>query len=295
MRVTESTIASNFLFNVNRTRERIVQLQSQLASGKRVLKASDDPEAADTILRLNASIARNEQFDKNVSHGISLVEASEGALNDVSDRLLEVKELLVRVKGANDADSLKAYGEQLDLILSDLVDLANTKFDDKYVFGGTRTTQPPFTLAADRSAVTENPNGITGAIQFQVAEGIKQTINLDGQEAFGGTQIFDAIIALRDELNSGTLPTDAEVNQIDAFQTSVSINVAKAGSMYTNLAAVQTRLYDQRVNLMSLLSVHQDTDIASATLNLKHEEIMLDAALNTGAQIIPKSLLDFLR
>jgi flagellar hook-associated protein 3 FlgL len=295
MRVTESTIASNFLFNVNRSRERIIQLQSQLASGKRVLKASDDPEAADTILRLNASIARNEQFDKNVSNGIAMVETTEGALNNVSDRLLEVKDILVRVKGASDADSLKAYSEQLDLILSDLVDLANTKFDDKYVFGGTRTTQQPFTMAADRSAVTTNPNGITGSIEFQVAEGIKQTINIDGQEGFGGTQIFDAIIALRDELKNGTLPTAAEADQIDAFQTSVSISTAKAGSMYTNLYAVQTRLYDQRVNLMSLLSVHQDTDIASATLNLKHEEIMLDAALNTGAQIIPKSLLDFLR
>ena len=39
----------------------------------------------------------------------------------------------------------------------------------------------------------------------------------------------------------------------------------------------------------------RDTDVAEATLTLKNREIMLDAALNTGAQILPKSLLDFLK
>ncbi len=295
MRVTESTIATNFLFNVNKSRERIVQLQSQLATGKRVLRPSDDPQAADIILRLNGSIARNEQFEKNVTNGLALVETTESALDQFSNHLLEIKELLVRIKGTAEPDSLKTYAEQLDLILSDLVDIANTKFDGKYIFGGTRTLTPPYALAADRSAVTENPNGVTGSIEFQVAEGIKQVVNINGQEAFGGTQIFDAIIALRDDLRGGTLPSGAQADQIDTFVDSITNVGSKAGSMYTNLAAVQARLYDQRIELMGLLSIHQDTDIAESTLRLKHEEIMLDAALNTGARILPKSLLDFLQ
>ncbi|MDH3252677.1 MAG: flagellar hook-associated protein FlgL [Ignavibacteria bacterium] len=286
MRVTEGTIASNFLFNVNKSRERIVQLQSQLATGRRVLRPSDDPQAADTILRLNGSILRNEQFEKNATNGIALVETTESALDNFSNHLLEIKEMLVRMKGTAEPDSLKAFAEQLDLILSDLVDIANTKFDGKYIFGGTRTLTQPYTLASDRSAVTENPNGVTGSIEFQVGEGIRQVVNIDGLEAFGGTQIFDAVIAMRDVLRAGTLPTAAQADQIDTFLGSMNNTGAKAG---------QARLFDQRVELMGLLSIHQDTDIAESTLRLKHEEIMLDAALNTGARIIPKSLMDFLR
>jgi hypothetical protein len=47
--------------------------------------------------------------------------------------------------------------------------------------------------------------------------------------------------------------------------------------------------------LESLLSVDQDTDFAEASLLLKKEELMLDAALSTGARLIPKTLMDFLR
>ena len=294
IRVTESTVTANYLSNVNQTRARIVQLQGQLASGKRVNVSSDDPSAADTILRLNGAIARSEQYEKNVTDGQSMVDTTGSSLNDFVNHLIEIKEILVRAKGGAEADVLKVHAERLDQILSELVDTANTKFNGKYIFGGTNTTAQPFTLNAARSAVTANPAGITGTIEFQVGEGIKQTVNIDGQEAFNGVQIFSLIIQIRDAMMNGQEPTPAQADALNTALDDVSNKVGKSGSMSANLTSIQSRLLDQRIQLFGLLSQQQDTDIAEATLRLKHEEIMLDAALNTGARIIPKSLLDYL-
>jgi len=295
MRVTESTIAANFLANLNRSRARIVQLQSQLATGKRVLKPSDDPLATGTILRLNDAISRNEQFEKNVTDAQAMIETTGSSLDGFSNILLEVKEILVRVRNGAVADGLGIYADRIDQLLDEAVNIANTKFNGKYIFGGTNTLQQPFTLAPDRSAVTANPNGITGSIEYQVAEGLRQVVNIDGQEAFNGTQIFTALIQLRDQLQNGQIPSPADADQIDAMMEYVNNKGGKAGSIQTNLRSLEVRLLDQRLELTGLLSIHQDADFAEGALKLKHEESMLDAALAIGARLIPTSLLDFLK
>ena len=295
MRVTESTIASNYLNNLNKTRERIVQLQTQLATGKRVNKSSDDPVAADTILRLKGVIDKNEQYSRNADDGLSLIEQTEFGLDQFGEGLMKVKEMLVRINSDIDQDGLNAFAEEMDHILSDMVDVANTKFNGKYIFGGTNTMTPPFALAPDRSAVTANPAGITGSIEYNVGEGVYQQVNIDGQEAFQGTTMFQQIIALRDGLRAGVLPTPAQSDSLNQALQYVTGVGAKSGALQTSMTAVGTRLDDQRIKMMELLSMQQDTDIAESTLQMKHEEIMLEAALNTGARIIPKSLLDYLQ
>ncbi len=295
MRVTESSIATNFLFNVNKSRERITQLQTQLASGKRVLKASDDPQAADSILRLKSFIERIDQFQKNNADSQSMMEMTGAMLDSFANVLFELKELVTRVSNGTQTEVLGTYADRVDALLSEAVNIANTKFNGKYLFGGTRTLEPPFAIAPNRSAVTANPNGITGAIEYPLGEGLMQTVNIDGQEAFMGTYIFDLMIQLRDDLRSGQFPTTAQIDSISTALDYILGKAAKAGSILQSLGAIEVQLEEQRAQLMGLLSIQQDTDIAESITKLKHEEIMLEAALNTGARIIPKSLLDFLR
>lgn len=295
MRVTEGSIAANFLFNVNKNRERITQLQTELASGKRVLKASDDPQAVDSILRLSSMLGRIDQFQKNNADGQSMMEMTSAMLDSFANVLLELKELVTRVSNGTQTVVLGTYADRVDALLSEAVNIANTKFNGKYLFGGTRTLEPPFVIAADRSAVTANPNGITGTIEYPVGEGLMQTVNIDGQEAFMGTQIFDLMIQLRDDLRSGQFPAPAQIDSVSTVLDHVLGKGGKAGSILQSLRAVEVQLAEQRAQLTGLLSIQQDTDVAESIMKLKREEIMLDAALNTGARIIPKSLLDFLR
>jgi flagellar hook-associated protein 3 FlgL len=294
MRVTEHVVANNYIFSVNRTREQIVKLQTELATGKRVLKASDDPQAADVILRLNGLLKRNEQFLGNVTEAQSIMETSSSALDEFASTLIDIKQTVTEAVNGTRESSYPVMADHIDELLTQVVNIANTRYNGRYVFGGTNTLDMPFTLAADRSAVTSNPDGIGGSIEFDVGEGISQLVNIDGQSAFLGTQIFDRIIQIRDALRVGTAPSAADVDFITSMIDTVSSAAGKAGSILQNLDTLSSQLNDQNTQLQSLLSVRQDTDVAEATLNLKQAELMLQAALNTGAQILPKTLLDYL-
>ena len=294
MRITEGMIASDYLTSVNRTRSEMVKLQSDLATGKRVLKPSDDPLAADTILRINGSIDQNEQYQKNVSEGQSMMEMTSSSLDSFTTMLINAKTLVTRASSGAQQDSWGSYADQLDELLGEAVDIANTQNNGKYLFGGTQTLTPPFTLAADRSAVTANPAGIAGDINCLVGEGLTQKMNIDGQTAFQGTQIFSTIIRLRDALRSGNPVSQADIDALTSQINGVTSAAGTAGAILQNMDTVSTHLGSQNTQLKSLLSLQQDTDVAEATLQLKQDETMLNAALSTGAQIIPKSLVDYL-
>lgn len=295
MRITENMISASLLANINGNREQITRLQSQLASGKRVMKVSDDPQAADSILRLQAALDRNEQYLKNISDGYAMMEETSVALNSFADLLSDIRAELIRASNGTRQDTLPTHANRIDQLLSQLVEIANTKFNGKYIFAGTRTLEAPFTLASDRTAVLANPNGITGTIHYAIADGLLQKVNLDGQEAFQSTQFFQTVIQLRDKLSSDQFPAPGDVESVTAMIEHVLGMASKTGSILQSLEASQMHLEEQQNQLRSLMSIDQDTDVPETILKLKNKESLLDAALNTGARILPKSLLDFLR
>ena len=295
MRVTESNIAANFLNNINQTRERITVEQAQLATGKRVTKVSDDPQATDSILRLKSFLSANAQYQTNNAQAEADTEATESALNSFSDLLVNLKGILSQATNGAQTLNLQTYADQIDQLLGDAVGIANTKSNGRYLFGGTNTLQQPFTLAADHSSVTVNPNGITGSIEVPINEGVNQTVNIDGQEAFQGTSIFDLMIEVKNKLQSGLNPTSDESAALDTYLEHVATETGKAGSMLGNIQNNDAMLSSQQTQIQQLLSVQQDSDVAETTLKFNQDQLSLQAALSSGASVLPKTLLDFLK
>jgi len=288
-------MAFDLLSNINKSKERILQWQAQLAAMKRVLKPSDDPQAAQIIVRLNGMLDRNAQYAKNVEEGKSAMGATNTALGNFADIMDQARQTITSAINNPDPSALSSYADRIDQLLSDAVDTANTQFNGRYLFGGTQTTSPPFILAPDRSAVTTNPAGITGTIQYPVGEGVATTVNIDGQDAFGGTSPFDLLIQVRDEMRAGIVPTQAEMDAATAAVNHANDESAQAGSLLQTLGANGDQLDQQRTQIQSLLSAQQDVDVSDLVMKLKTEQNTLDATLNVGAQILPKSLVDFLQ
>ena len=297
MRITEGRIASDFLFSVNRTRAKMTQLQTQLATGKRIQKPSDDPEAADIIMRLNNSVEKNAQYQKNIADGQGALEMTASSLDSFATMLSQMQEVMATVNNGTRTETYGIMADQIDQMLNQGIATANTQFNDKYLFGGTQTQTPPYALvdnATSPPTQTVVYSGNASSIAYQIGEGVSQQVNLSGQEAFNGTAIFDKLIQIRDQLRAGIQPTAADGDAITTMHTSVLQAAGKVGAFLQNLDNTSSHLDEQRNQLLSLLSVHQDTDVAEATMNLKQQELMLNAALSTGAQILPKSLVDFM-
>ncbi len=185
MRISDNSIVADFLASLNQSRARINRLNRQLSTQKRILRVSDDPGGASAILRLNSDLKRADSYKEAVATGKSSLKMTADSLDRVSDLLQEVKGVLTGATGSADPSLLSNFADQVDQFLNLGLDIANTLFDRKYIFGGTNTTSPPF--ARTGTPVQIVYRGDTGAIAYQVGDGVSQVVNVNGLAAFGST------------------------------------------------------------------------------------------------------------
>ncbi len=157
------------------TIERLQQRQRELSdaqvhmtSGKRVMRASDDPINAVRAERALASTARAEAGLRSVDASRSAMTQSEAALGDASELLQQVREALVASGNAGYDDSQrKVLGDQIRGLRDQLLAVANRSDGvGGYLFGGQGSSAPPFLDAA-------------GGVQFI---GTRGAINADGAD-----------------------------------------------------------------------------------------------------------------
>jgi flagellar hook-associated protein 3 FlgL len=249
------------------------------------------------ILRLNSALGRNEQYQKNIVDGQGFLETSGSTLDSITSLVQQAQQIVVESKDGPDTTSLSALKNQVDEIISEAVSQANAKFNGKFIFGGTETSTAPYVLtenAGPPPTTTVAFQGNANTVHYATGDGMTQQVGVSGAEAFGGTALFDVMIRIRDSLASGNVPSAADTATLDTLAQTVTESGSKVGSLIQGLDNTTTHLTDQKTQLQNLLSSQKDTDVAEATLNLKQEETMLNAALNVGAQILPKSLMDYL-
>ena len=128
----------------------IARTQLQLSSGKRVVKPSDDPAAAVSILQLQASITATEQFQDNSNVVESRIQLATSVLGEVTNSLQRVRELAIEANNASQStQSLQSIRQEVQQQLNNLVDLSNTRdAKNEFLFAGTRTRNLPFVANA---------------------------------------------------------------------------------------------------------------------------------------------------
>ncbi|MCA9852682.1 MAG: flagellar hook-associated protein FlgL, partial [Dehalococcoidia bacterium] len=96
MRLSEqSRLTANQRY-LSTIQEGMAKLQEQLATGRKIQRASDDPAGASLALQHRKNIAYETQMRRNLEGGISFMNVSEAALSGVNDSLQRVRELTVQ-------------------------------------------------------------------------------------------------------------------------------------------------------------------------------------------------------
>ncbi len=147
MRVTNKLMIQSLLSDLERSLGDISTYQQQLATSKRINAPSDDPIGAFRVLDLNDEIADNLRYSKNIEDGRHWLITTEGALHDAGDVIGGINTLVIQALNDGLGDENR---DQIALRVADyidqLVEIANKKEGDKYVFGGTQTTEPPYSI-----------------------------------------------------------------------------------------------------------------------------------------------------
>ena len=294
MRVTEINIANSFLESVFSTRDKMDKLNRDIATGVKIHTMSDDPTNANSVLQLKNKISNNEQFQNNISVANAFMSTTALSLNNAVDLLINAKELMARATSTANPQELQTYAEETKQMFNELLQITNTNYNGKYIFGGVNTDQKPFTYDSITQIVSQNPNCIGGSINVDVAPQTQEPTNISGMAAFNGTAALDAILNLYKKYSAGTQPTAAEQQQVSDAMDKILVASVKAGTTLNRLDNFSSQMDSQTVSLQSVLSKVQDTEVAKAVVDLQHQQVILDTALKVGARVIPKSLVDFI-
>ncbi len=304
MRITDSFRIRTVTENLNSSRERMTDIQEQLSTAKRINRPSDDPEAMANVLKLRTILETNHQFQRNIEDGLRILTAQETAMNDAYEILMQVKELAI--EGASDSITVReSLADQLQMMLNNLVEIANTKENGKYLFGGTETMDKPFQM--NENVVKFNLEGEVidyygnkKTFERQINENTRVTINLTGAEVFdqsdkGGSNLFQTIYDLKlDLLNDDSAAISAKIEDINDAVEQTLKNFLKIGTRKQLIVFNQDRFSTQNIQVQSSMSYLEDTDFGEAFIQFKAEENALNSALSAGARVISPSLLDFL-
>jgi flagellar hook-associated protein 3 FlgL len=296
MRVSQNYNIESLLQEVNRTRTRIDKLQSNLTTGKRINKISDDPENLTALFRFKNVIKENKHYQRNIGDALNFMTSTSQALDDAVNIMMSVKESAIRGITSIGDSQWEAEANQVNQLLKEMVDIGNRMFNDRYIFGGSNTKDNPFVLSPDESQVIENPEGTNGILKIQYGNTQIEQYNVSGESAFkDNVDVFQTLIDLREAIKSrDSVAVEGLLENINQSIDQLSLQNTNIGSKINRFDLYHQQYENQDIQLQEMLSEIEDTDIAKAIMELQMEETSLNATLQVLAKTFNVSLMDFI-
>lgn len=298
-RVTDATMNSRLVDRIAQQRLRISEAQEKVASGKRINRPSDDPFGAAAVIDIRNSQTAIAQFGRNASSVDNALSVADGALNSYDSALNRAQTLVAQgLSGFSRTDGRPALASELDGLRQTMLNIANTRNGDQYVFGGTRQDVPPVDPTTETLPSTPTAPQL---VQIEadappVAAGVTVEpvfANIDGTVFQALKDAAQALRGTGDPLADETTLKTA-MQQLKAFAQASSAAHTTIGK---NLNAVDAATDRNDATSLTLEATAQDkesADFAQSSVDLVAANRALEAILESESQTNRHSLLDLL-
>lgn len=295
MRATLSTTYRSMLNNLNRSNLRLEDLRLQAATGKRMVKPSDDPSGIRPVLNARGEIRSSERFLRTMGTATDRMNVMDGQLAQVENLMVRAKETLVASgNGALGPTDLTTLADQIRQVKEEMTALGNSQVDGKYIFSGFSETTRPF----DGAPIAYQ--GDSNRIFLEIGPGEKVPVNLTGDALFlgapGGVNIFETLDEIEAALRAGD--SGAALSRMDALDTGADQTRRLRSEMGNIAARVENAIFnmeDMRINMKEVLARYEDADFIDTVTNLTLQETAFRAALEVTSQVSRISILDYMR
>ena len=295
--------------SVARPAQRLSDLYSQLTSGKRVTKLSDDPLVASRSVRGQAALQEIDARKFVIQAAQPLLGAADGALGEMAPALARCHDLALRaVSPELDPSERQAMAQEIRQISSSLVAAGNQAVHGQYVFAGSKIDVIPFQetpggnlpvtysgnhqqLAYTISPSQTAPVGLTGAyiFNFPDASGQRPLATVD-------TDVFSLLKDLADSVERGDVNRVGDLGQeVQTCQAHVVAARGKIGAMTQSYDQALNSAEDAEVRIRQVLSADSDLDYAGAIVDLRQQETVYQAVLGATSRMLNMSDLFDLR
>ncbi|MEW6743071.1 MAG: flagellin [Planctomycetota bacterium] len=271
LRVNTNLAAINAQRQLAQINERLGANFRHLATGLRIATAADDSAGLAISERLRAQIRSLGQAQRNANDGVSLIQTGEGAMNEVSNILVRMRELAVQSASGTMSDSDRdSLQEEFSQLRSEIDRIANlTSFNGIHMLDGTSST-----LTIQVGAGTSGDDTLT----LNFSDLTAATLGIGSLDIGQSGDPSAAIAALDTAINT----VASARGNFGAVQNRLSSTIANLGSTIENFSAAESRI--------------RDVDVATETADLTRNSILQQAAISILAQanIQPQSALALL-
>ncbi|NUM88823.1 MAG: flagellin FliC [Bdellovibrionales bacterium] len=247
--------------NLEKNSQEVSKSFARLSSGSRFTSAGDDAAALTISSKLEAEVRGLRQAARNANDGVSLVQTAEGALNEVGNLLIRLRELGVQAASDTLGDAERGFLDQEYQQLKAEVDRISqvTSFNGKPLLNGS-VSELDFQVGAHK--------GAANVIKFNGSDNAA-TVSYLG---IGG-----ASVVTKDDATDSLEVIDSALGKVNASR-------AELGGLQNRLhsAVSANALYME--NLASTRSRMADTDVAEESSQLVKGLILQNAGVAVLAQ-----------
>lgn len=262
LRIATNITALNAQRQMASTRISLDKSFERLASGSRINHAGDDAAGLAISENLRAQIRGYRQAKRNGSDGISLIQVTEGGLNEISNMLIRLRELSIQAASDTIGDTERQFTDREFQSLKQEIDrIANVTS-----FNGTPLL-----------------NGKAGIFEIQV--GIHNNPILD-RVVYNGERADASLDALKLGGESVATKQGAQLSLSVIDDSLVRVNSIRAdlGAMQNRLQSTINNLSISEENLASANSRIRDTDMAEEVSELTKQNILMQAGISVLGQ-----------
>jgi flagellar hook-associated protein 3 FlgL len=312
MRVTGNSLTTSLIDQLNSLTAQQYRLQNQAATGMRIQAPSDDPTGMQQALDIQAESADVTQFAQNITTLQNRANAAYSAISSLQTISNRIGDIVTGVDGTTSPSAMQANATEVTQLIQQAVQILNAKSGNGYLFGGTASGQPPFSITTDSNgnvtAVTYNGN--SDVTESPIDSGTTLSVDVPGQNNTGsgarglvsdnryGADFFNHLISLQNDLlagnSSAVQTTDAPALQKDA--DNLNFQVANNGAIQARLTAAASQMSSRQNGLQTSLTNVAGADMTQTLVQLNQAQNAYRAALQSSATILQlqSSLLAYL-
>ena len=295
-RLGTATQYDNAVRNIGARQSSLANLQENLTSGKRVLRASDDPVGAAQAERALTRIARIQTEQRALEVQRSSVAQAESSLGDAVGLVQEMRELVVSAgNGTHNAADRQTIAQQIQSLREQLLAVPNRK--------DSRGAPLLASLGSAAAPFDGTPNGFSGLAGQAAASDVSLPGALDGHAAYRISpteNIFDAIdAAIADIAGASTSALAATavstaLGKFDQGMERLQSVRGHAGELLNRADRITGDQEKRSIELEADRSRAEDLDLLQGISDFQGQQVGYQAALQSYAMVQKLSLFNYL-
>lgn len=240
--------ANRTLSNTTNAQQRSLE---RLSSGNRINRSGDDAAGLAISDNLKAQIRGLRQAKRNAADGISLVQVTEGGLNEVSNILVRLRELSIQSASDTISDTERAFtNREFQSLKEEIERIAQTtNFNGRHVLNG---------------------EGEALDIQVGIHNTAQDRLSYDtrwGNATAAALHVANEQVLTKEGAQNSLAQIDMGIKQVNEVRSTLGAMQNRLQSTINNIA-----IYDE--NLSAANSRIRDTDVAEESSELVRQNIL---------------------